>query len=82
MEGSVPRGGVIEIVHEDVVVAKAVSQFAAKELERVIGKRSGEAKAILGRKGAVNVTRKNNVVVLDRRTTGTGDDPPGEEVQQ
>lgn len=66
VEGSFSRGSVIEICHAERVIAKAVTQFAAKELEAAQGKRSGEVKALLDLKGAANITRKNNVVVLER----------------
>ncbi|MGQ0536160.1 MAG: glutamate 5-kinase [Methanobacteriota archaeon] len=64
IDGTFPRGAVVEILHDGRPVAKALSSYAARELDAVKGLRSDDARKKVRRDGAMNVTRKYFVVLL------------------
>jgi glutamate 5-kinase len=63
VEGSFPRGSVVEIAVDGEPVAKAVSSMSAKQLETVKGLHSVDVQERLDVKSP-NVTRKNNLAML------------------
>lgn len=65
VEGSFPAGSVVEIALDERPVAKAISDFSAREIHRVQGQQSRKARKALDVEGSVNVTRKGNVAMLD-----------------
>lgn len=63
IEGHFPVESVVEIVYEDASVARAVSQFSSRDLERCQGMQSDAVRESLGVEGSVNVTRKGRIVL-------------------
>lgn len=72
VSGSFPGGSVVEVVQGGRPVAKAISHFSAREIEQIKGQQSDRARELLELDGSANVTRKNNVVMLDGRRRGGG----------
>lgn len=70
VEGSFAENSVVEIVADGQPVAKAVTEFSAKEIEQVKGLHSEKAGEQLGLEGPVNVTRKGNVAMVDGERGG------------
>lgn len=70
VEGTFPRGSVVEIVESERTVAKAITQLSAKEIELAKGLQSDEVRDRLDLDGSANVTRKNNIVMLDGADRG------------
>ena len=58
---------VVSIVSGGAVIARAVSELSSTDLLRVKGLHTPEAREALGVAGAVNVTRKGNVLLLDAK---------------
>lgn len=66
VEGAFDVESVVDVAHDKRVLARAVSSFSSRDLERVKGLRSDEVRSVLGlAAGSVNVTRKGNVALLD-----------------
>lgn len=65
VEGSFAAGAVVDIVHDGRPLARAVTALSSRELDLAKGLRSQAARRLLGREGALNVTRKKNVALLD-----------------
>ncbi len=64
VEGSFEAGDVIEIVGEDGgAVGRGVSAYSLREARRIMGKRSSEIKALLGRKGKDEVIHRDDIVL-------------------
>lgn len=70
VQGTFPRGSVVAIAHEGDPIAHAVTQFSARELERVQGLQSDEARETLGVEGSANVTRKRGLAMLGEARRG------------
>ncbi len=64
VEGNFEVESLVEIVHGDAVLGKAVSRLSSDDLRRVKGCRSEEAARLLELDGSVNVTRKGGLVLL------------------
>lgn len=58
---------VVSIVADGRIVARAISELSSVDLARVKGLHTPEARAALGVDGAVNVTRKGHVLLLDEK---------------
>lgn len=65
VKGSFPVESVVDIMHEGKPVARAVSHLSARDLERCKGLQSDAARDVLETDGAVNVTKKGRIVMLD-----------------
>lgn len=65
VEGQFGVESVVEIVHDDKVIGRAVSHLSSGDLARCKGMQSEEAKQILEFDGPVNVTRKGRLVLQD-----------------
>ncbi len=63
VEGQFPVESVVEVVHGEQVVARAVSQFSSRDLERCAGMQSEDARDALGVEGSVNITRKGRIIL-------------------
>ncbi|MHB8606253.1 MAG: glutamate 5-kinase [Thermoplasmatota archaeon] len=64
VKGEFPADAVVDIAHGGKVIARALSAFSSRDLERVRRLQSADARRVLGATGAVNVTKKKNVVWL------------------
>jgi glutamate 5-kinase len=69
VDGAFPVGSVVEIVHGGKAVAKALTALSSVELAEAKGRRSEDVRKLLRREGPFNVTRKNNLVLLDGEKT-------------
>ena len=58
---------VVDIITDGRVIARALSELSANDLARVKGMHTPEAQAALGVTGAVNVTKKGNLLLLDEK---------------
>jgi glutamate 5-kinase len=64
VEGAFGRGDVVEIVAPDgVCVARGLSNYAAADVERVRGKKTGDVRALLGDGAYDEVVHRDNLVV-------------------
>lgn len=64
-DGDFPVESVVDIQHDNKIVARAISLFSRRDLERCLGLHSDEAQTALGIDGSVNITRKGRIVLLD-----------------
>ncbi|MFH1848930.1 MAG: glutamate 5-kinase [archaeon] len=64
VDGQFEINDVIELV-SDGVFAKALSDYGSADLKKIMGKNSSEIKDILGYEGCDNITRRENLVILE-----------------
>jgi glutamate 5-kinase len=65
VEGTFDVESVVDVVSEGRRIARAVSELSSADLARVKGLHTPEARGVLGIAGAVNVTTKGKVLLLD-----------------
>lgn len=63
VEGEWSVESVVDVVHDGTSVARAVSHYSSRDLERCKGLQSDDAKAALGIEGTANITRKGRIVL-------------------
>ncbi|HEX2021528.1 MAG TPA: glutamate 5-kinase [Candidatus Thermoplasmatota archaeon] len=66
VRGAFDVESVVSIVLDGKPIARAVSELSSADLARVRGLHTPEARAALGVEGAVNVTRKGHVLLLEK----------------
>lgn len=64
VEGRFPRGSVVDIVCKGVVIAKGITDYDSKDLERIAGKHSRQIEEILGFKVHDDAIISENIAVL------------------
>ena len=67
VKGSFDVESVVSIVAEGKPLARAVSELSSEDLARVKGLKSEAAQEVLGVEGAVNVTTKGKLLLLDEK---------------
>lgn len=65
VRGSFEVESVVTILAEGKALARAVSELSSEDLARVKGLKSADAQGVLGVDGAVNVTSKGKLLLLD-----------------
>src|SRR5581483_11015084 len=67
VEGTFDVESVVSIVCGGRTVARAVSELSSADLAKVLGKKTPAAREALGVGGAVNVTSKGKVLLMDEK---------------
>ncbi|MET0256736.1 MAG: glutamate 5-kinase, partial [Luteibacter sp.] len=63
-EGDFARGDVIEIVHDDVVFARGIAQYAAVDIRRIARRHTRDIETMLGYSYGESVVHRDDLVVL------------------
>lgn len=64
VEGVFDKGDVVEIVCEDMVLAKGIVGYNSQDLSKIMGKHSDEVRSILGARAPVVAIVSENIAVL------------------
>jgi glutamate 5-kinase len=63
-EGDFARGDVIEIAHDDAVIARGIAQYAAVDVRRIARRHTRDIEATLGYSYGENVVHRDDLVVF------------------
>ncbi len=76
VEGTFGRGAVVDVAAPDgEVVARGLSNFAADELARIAGRRTGDIASVLGHKDFDEAIHRDNMVIFHDHPSGAGHEP-------
>ena len=74
-EGDFQRGDVVDVIddsHGSMAIARGLVQYAARDLQRIAGRRSDEITGVLGFSYGEAVIHRDDLVLLDHRAMNEG----------
>mmetsp|Transcript_5113 Transcript_5113/g.11314 ORF Transcript_5113/g.11314 Transcript_5113/m.11314 type:complete len:438 (+) Transcript_5113:141-1454(+) len=77
VQGSFLRNEGVKVMHRGAEVARGIVNFAAEELEKVIGKRSGDFEELLGYTCAPEACHRSNIILTVAAESLRSFDVPG-----